>query len=376
MKDELNPFLLGGYVNPQLFCNREAEISRLASNIKNGVNTTLLSIRRMGKTGLIHHLFHRLQKKKVLGIYVDIFPVQNLKEFTNVIATAVMQAIPEKKPMGRRFMEWLRGLHPVISFDHLSGQPEVSFDFRQPRQYEKSLADVFAFLDRQRIQVVMAIDEFQQIAFFPEKNTEALLRSIIQPLKYVRFIFSGSHKHMLAEIFSHSKRPFFSSTQSIHLGPISENEYSRFILGKFMKAKRTLLPDALQFVLAFTMRHTWYTQAVCNRLYSTGEKKITAEFARQCCYKLLKEHEAVFYQYRNLLTSGQWNLLRAIAREEKLYQPSSKSFIRVHDVGTPSNVQRALEALLSKEMVYSEADGHGTYYSVYDCFLARWLETH
>lgn len=96
--------------------------------------------------------------------------------------------------------------------------------------------------------------------------------------------------------------------------------------------------------------------------------------ARQAASDLLNEHEPVFFQYRTLLTPNQWQLLKAIAREDKVYQPSAKHFIQKHLLGTPANVQRSLEALLKKEMVYKQKDESGLYYRVYDCFLARWLE--
>lgn len=370
----LNPFLLSGYAGPNTFCDREEETARLVSNVRNGVNTTLISIRRMGKTGLIHHAFHQLAQKNITGIYADAFPVQNFRQFTNTIATAVMQAIPEKKPLGRKFMEWLKLLRPVISFDHMSGLPEISFDFKQPRQYEQSLAGILHFLEKTGKTTVIAIDEFQQVTSFPEKNTEALLRSLIQPLRHVRFIFSGSHRHLLTEIFAQSKRPFFSSTQMLYLNEISEESYVLFILKKFKQAGMNLEDEAIDFILSFTRRHTWYTQALCNRIFAYGGKKITRENAQQHAFNLITEQEPVFYQYRNLLTAYQWRLLSAIARMDKLYQPSSKNFIGSFNVGTPSNVQRALEALLSKEMVYAGNDDNGTYYRVYDCFLARWLE--
>ncbi len=375
MKDEFNPFPMRGYHGPELFCDREDEVHRLISNIKNGINTTLLSIRRMGKTGLLHHVFEILKRqRKAQCIYIDIYADQNLRAFTNTLATAVMKAMPEKKPAGKRFMEFLKSLRPVISFDAISGEPKVSLDFQQSKEYELSLAGIFDFLEQQQITVAVAIDEFQQVAYFPEKNTEALLRTLIQNLKNVHFIFSGSNKHLLAEMFSNVKRPFFSSTQPIYLQPIPEEKYTAFIREQFTKNKRKIQHDAIEYILYFSKSHTYYTQAVCNRLYNSGIKNIGSEDARDHCMQLLKEHENIFFQYRNLLTPIQWNLLTAIAKEDKVHQPTSKYFLMKHDVGTASNVKRALEALLVKEMIYQENDDEGAYYRVYDCFLSRWLE--
>ncbi|MDQ3048739.1 MAG: ATP-binding protein, partial [Bacteroidota bacterium] len=171
-----------------------------------------------------------------------------------------------------------------------------------------------------------------------------------------------------------SKRPFFSSTQPLNLSPIPAEKYLPFIQARFASGKRKIQPDALRFIGEWTRFHTYYTQVVCNRIYSTDIKLITLEVARQECSNLLNEQTTQFLQYRNLLTSGQWNLLKAIARENKVYKPTARKFLADHPVGTPANVQRALEALLTKEMIFKEQDQKGSYYCVYDCFLSRWLE--
>ena len=53
-----NPFLITGYQGPDYFCDREKETASLMSALKNGRNITLISPRRMGKTGLIKNVFY------------------------------------------------------------------------------------------------------------------------------------------------------------------------------------------------------------------------------------------------------------------------------------------------------------------------------
>ena len=267
----------------------------------------------------------------------------------------------------------LKSFRPVFSFDSFSGAPEVSFDFAQTKQYENSLAQLLKFLDNQNRPIIIAIDEFQQILNFPEKNVEAYLRSIIQQLKNVTFIFSGSSQHLLADMFNNVKRPFFASTQSIYLHEIDKKIYADFIKQKFTERKRTITNDALEYILEFSKQHTYYTQSLCNKIFSTGIKKVNESDAQHAAYELLKENESVYFQYRTLLTTNQWQLLKAIAKEDMVYQPSAKKFIYDHHLGTPANVQRSMEALLNKEMVFCRKDEKGNYYRVYDCFLGRWL---
>jgi hypothetical protein len=371
----LNPFPLTAYHGPAYFCNRGAEARRLAENALNGVHTTLISIRRMGKTGLIQHLFYKLTKKRdVHCLYADIYATQSQKDFIGLLSTAILKAFPPKKSLGKKVMDFITGLRPVISYDNLTGQPEVSFQFSQLRQQEQSLEILLQFLESLKTTVIIAIDEFQHISQYPEKNTEALLRTLIQPLKNIRFIFSGSSRHILSQMFTSSKRPFFGSAQVLELKSIGRQEYESFIEKQFASHRRRINAEALAFISEWTRLHTYYTQAVCNRIFTEGYTPIEIAEAQSACSQLLAEQEASFFQYRNLLTATQWQVLQAIAKVDKLYQPNAKDFISRYRLGTPSNVKRSIDALMTKEMIYQETDETGSYYRVYDCFLARWLE--
>lgn len=369
-----NPFPLSGYHGPDYFCDRKQETDALIRNITNGVNTTLLSLRRMGKTGLLFHVMETLiRQKKAQCIYLDAYTTQDLRAFTNALASAALKAFPEKKPFGKILLEWIKAMRPVISFDPVTGNPEIELDFKQPEQFEHTLSGLFAMLEKQDKRVVVIIDEFQQISNFPEKNMEARLRSLIQHLKQTRFIFCGSDQHLLSDMFNNVKRPFFASTQTIRLNPIPDPIYAAFIESKFQKAKRKIDSGAIDFILKFTRTHTFYTQSLCNRLYADGNKHIKQETVAVTALRLLSEQEPVFFQYRSLLTMQQWNLLRAIAIEDTVLKPHSKHFILRHQLESASNVQRSLDALIKKEMVYKEQTDDGVFYRVYDCFLSRWL---
>lgn len=374
--NKINPFPTTGYLGKEYFCDRESELFTLKRQVENNINTTLISLRRMGKSALIHRLFDDFNTdKSYYCIYTDIYPTQNLKQFTENLSQAILQRIPEHKSFTKRFIELLKAFHPTITYDALTGQPEVSFEYQETTMAEKTLAGIFQFLEDQDKQVVLAIDEFQQVANYPEKNTEAILRSHIQQLRNIRFIFSGSNKHMMAELFNNAKRPFFSSTQLMYLDPIAEENYSLFIKDKFTEAGKMIEDDAVRFILQWTRLHTYYTQVISNNTFSLPHKKITEEAVKLVCNNLLSSQQATYIQYRQLLSPVQWQLLIAIAKEGKVFQPQSKSFIQKYKIGTPANSKRALDALLEKEMIYREDDIQASSYQVYDVFLSRWLET-
>jgi AAA+ ATPase superfamily predicted ATPase len=376
MKRPENPFYTLSYKSEHYFCDRKIELDRLYKNAINRTNTTLISARKYGKSALIHRLFEELAKgKEWICVYIDIYSTQNLKELTELLAANILKKFPEKVSIGKRFMEFLKGLHPVISYDILTGQPEVRFEFSQVRGYERTLEALLRFLDEQNLPALVAIDEFQQVVNYTEKNTEAVLRTIIQTLHNVQFIFSGSNQHLMIEIFNSAKRPFFSSTQSLSLQEIPKDDYSTFIKLHFSEGNRVIDNETIEFILEWTCRHTYYTQFVCNKLYASQLKIATLSDTKLICSQILEAEKSTFLQYRNLLTYFQWHLLKAIAKEEKVLQPQSKQFLQKYKLGAASTVKKALDALITKEMILLKTEKDESLYRIYDIFLMRWLQT-
>lgn len=375
MENSFNPFLLSGYKGPAYFCNRTNETTLLKNHIKNNINTTLFSMRRLGKTGLIHHVFNSYKaNNKIACIYTDILGTCNLKEFTNQLATAIYNYFPENKGVGKKILETIKLLRPLISYDAISGSPELRFELGDSKQYEKTIQQLFSFLDGQNKKVVFAIDEFQQILEYPEKNIEAVLRTHIQHLKNTNFVFCGSNQKMMHEIFNNAKRPFFASCTNMHLDFIDPKEYAMFISTIFNENKRKISADAIAFILEWTAGHTFYTQYLCNFLFASNLKHIELVDVQTNAIEILKQNEPTFYQYRNLITTAQWNLLHAIASETKLYKAHSKEFINKYRLGTSSMVTRGIDSLLEKELIYYTTGTSRPYYEVYDKFLMRWLQ--
>jgi len=374
MNTVVNPFGINNYLGPEYFCDRVAETKTLLQNIQNQQHTAFFALRRMGKTALIQHVFHSIQKQRNRKcIYIDIYATQDLKGLTNLLANSIYNIFPEKKGIGKKFLEAIKLFRPIISIDPMSGSPELSLDITQPKQFEKTIPQLLQFLDQQPIKTVIAIDEFQQILSYPEKNIEALLRTTMQTLKNVTFIFCGSNQAMMQDIFNSAKRPFYASCSSINLQKIDALVYKQFIQNTFSKYRYKISSADVDEILAHTQQHTYYTQCFCNQLFLQQKKNITSELMLATKKQIIQEREGVFFQYRNLLTVTQWQLLKAIAKEEQLQQPFSKQFINQYKLGSAAIVKRSLEALIQKEMVYKNNSVETAYYAVYDKFLMRWL---
>ena len=371
-----NPFPIHDYTGPEYFCDRANETASLIEAVRNGRNVTLFSKRRMGKTGLLRHLIRTLAAEGIQGIYIDIFPTQSTGGLMNTIGTELLhltETWPEKA--GRMLREALLSLRPRITYDPVSGQPAVEFLMQDDRT-GPALAEVLRKIDSLGHTVLIAIDEFQQITRYPERDTEALLRSIIQDLRNVRFIFSGSETGLLTSMFTDSARPFYQSAQMLHLGPIDRAMYGPFILQWMQHGGKMMDADALDRVFELTQVHTYYVQAICNRLYAKDVTRIDVKAVNEVLTAILAENDYVCHSYRLMLTNPQWNTLRAVAHEGRLFSPAASAFLRRYNLGAASTVRRSIESLsASGFLVQDVADGR-QYLEVQDVFLALWLRGH
>ena len=370
-KEPDNPFVYKGYEGPSYFCDRERETEQMVGALRNGRNLTVISPRKIGKTGLIKHVFHRIKEtnKDAICIYIDIFATQNLYDFVQVFgATIIEEAVKREKSLMAKAFDTFKAWRPVLSYDSLTGSPTVSVSI-EPSREEHTLKSIFDHIEKLKRDVYVAIDEFQQIANYPEKGVEALLRSHIQ-FSHAGFIFSGSRQHLMAEMFNSPKRPFFQSTEFVNLQPLSETTYYEFSRHFFEKRKGNLSEEVFHDVYQRFNGHTWYVQFVMNRLYETTKR---ADSIEQSNHVILSVVDTLAPQYEimmTLLTTNQVNLLKAIAKEHKIAKPQSFEFVNKHNLSSPSSVKTALDVLVDKELVYPEKDG----YVVYDRFLSIWLQ--
>jgi uncharacterized protein len=369
MKKPLNPFLISGYQGASYFCDRKKETQSIVSALENGRNITLLSLRRMGKTGLIKHAFEQIKFKKFNLIYVDLLHTTDqttmVREFAK--ATINQMSLGVMKASLQKIAQLFSSIRPTFTVDPLSGTPSVEIDIQKGKQGVKTLEEVFGLLEEHPTRVIVAFDEFQIITSYPEKNTEALLRGHIQHLNNVHFIFSGSQKHVLSNMFADARRPFYQSTQFLGLESISSKEYHTFIHTHFKHAGIALEKADIEFILDWTHHHTFYVQYFCNRLFDIKMTN-TKSSVYHAIEKIFEENESIFTNYRSLLTPQQAQLLTSVAKEGWVHQPTSKDFLSKYRL-TSSAVQRTLPALLQKEFLTKEKEG----YRVYDVFLGRWL---
>lgn len=368
-----NPFIITGYISPEYFCDREAESKQLSVSIANGRNTALISLRRMGKTGLIEHCFNMPEiKKEYHTFFIDIYATGSLREFVFLFGKHIFETL---KPQGQRFIDKfaavITSLRPALKFDAVTGYPVFDIGIGEIQQPEVSLEQIFTYLESADKQCLVAIDEFQQIAKYPEKNIEAILRTYIQRCKNTHFIFAGSQQHMIKDIFFTASRPFYQSVSLMELGPIRRTEYTAFVARFFHEADIHIADRYITAVYDLFEGHTWYIQCVFNELYANGSAGETiGEVAlRNASENIVMSYEPIYRGLMSNLPERQKEVLIAIAKEGNASEVTSSTFIRRHGLLSASSVQGALKQLITKEFIDKTEKG----YRVSDRFFGLWI---
>ena len=325
----------------------------------------------MGKTGLIRHIFHQMEaEKQAKCYYVDLYKTDSLASLVEQLAITVLGSLDTtEKKIIKQVTTFFKSLRPLLGFDSLTGVPTFMVDVK-PELAEHSLAEIFSYMEQSGQLCIIAMDEFQTIADYKENNMEALLRSHIQHLSSVHFIFSGSQRHVLENMFTSANRPFYQSTQIMNLYEIGEQSYYEFAKKKLETHHQELPADVFGLLYQTLAGHTWYVQMLLNRLYESGEPSISMTVIDKVLTGIIDENEATFQTFMRLVTPAQAKLLRAIAREGSVQQALSQSFISQYQLGASSTVRSAIKTLVEKELIL---DSQGAY-QVYDRFFSLWLK--
>lgn len=369
---DLNPFLIRGYRGKEYFCDREAETKNLLRLLQNGNDVVLAAPRRIGKSGLIQHCFAQEELNGYYVFYVDVYSTRCFADFVALLGAEIAEKLNSKgKKALQRFWEVVSSLRAGISFDPM-GEASLNIQVGDINQSKVTLKEIFDYLNSADRPCIIAIDEFQQITEYPEKNTEALLRTYIQKCNNAHFIFSGSHRHMMTQIFLSPSRPFYQSASHFSLDCIPLDVYTPFAQNLFVRGGKKLESDVMKAIYEEAEGLTWYVQKLLNELYSLTQKGeiCTMDYIPIAMRNILDSYDNNYADLLHLLSSRQMSLLLAIAREGKATNVQSAAFIKRYKLTSASSVQSGIKTLLEKAYL---TENSGKYY-IYDLFLQRWLE--
>ena len=368
-----NPFVTKGYAGPDYFCDRIKETQQIVELTTNGNNMALISPRRMGKTGLIQHYFQQKEiKDRYYTFHIDIYATNSLRDFVNVFGKAVLDELkPKGKAVWEKFLTAIKSLRSEISFD-INNTPTWSLGLGDIENPTITLDEIFQYLNHADKPCLVAIDEFQQITYYSDaSNIEASLRTHIQRCINATFLFSGSKRHLMGEIFTSPSRPFYQSVIVMNLKPIAMEKYIEFARRQFEKYDKAIDNEVVAEVYQRFDAVTSCIQRTLNVLFlkTLPNTKCSLEMVDDAVNYILDLFSESYTDLLDRLPEKQREVLIAIAKEGKAKGITGQVFIRKYHLQSPSAVIAAVRALLDKDFITQ----NNATYSVYDPFFALWL---
>ena len=369
----LNPFITRGYIPEECFCDREEETQRLTKSLINGNDVVLFSPRRMGKTGLIGHVFDRKEiKEAYYTFFVDILHTTSLREFTFFLGKEVFKAL---QPAGRKVVDSLVGalksLQGKITYDSVTGQPSFGISLGDIQRPEFTLEEILNYLDNAGKPCIVAIDEFQQITEYEDDNVEAFLRGHIQRMKNCHFVFAGSKRGIMSSMFQSPARPFYKSADPLELKAIDKEVYSEFVVKKFSEYDKIVSKETVEYVYDLFDGYTYYMQRTFNEAFASVERggECSMDVIAGSIDSILMMNEVQFAELMSGLTENQKRVLAAIASEVRIRKVNTADFISRHKLSTASVVNAAIRKLLKEDIITVDLKE----YSIPDKFLWLWV---
>lgn len=368
-----NPFIVTGKIKPEYFCDRVNESARLVKSITNGNNLVIISPRRMGKTGLIQFCYDKPEiREEYYTFFIDILHTSSLQEFTYLLGRVIYETLlPRSVKMANLFIKTIKSINGKFGFDPMTNLPVFNVELGDIERPEYTLDEIFGYLSKADKPCIVAVDEFQQIAKYSEKNIEALLRTHIQRSVNSHFIFAGSERHLMQEMFSSSARPFYHSADILELRAIASEIYVPFIIGHFEKRNRRIAEENVKKVYNLFQGHTYYIQKTFNESFADtleGEE-CTLEIIQAAIDNMIASNDTIFREILSNIPEKQKELLYAIAKDGVAEHITSADFIKRHKLSSASSVQSAANKLLDRDII-TEIN---KVFSVTDRLFAMWI---
>lgn len=369
----INPFVVSGKIPKAFFCDRVNESEQLEKSLTNQLNVVLTSSRRMGKTALVDYVFDRPSiRDEYITISVDILQTTTFREFIYLFGTAVFNTVATRSEKWRKqFVSILKSLSGSFGYDPVQNTPTFDIRLGDIQQPEYTLLEIFQYLESVEKRCLVVIDEFQQITRYPEKNVEAILRTHIQKLSNANFVFSGSRRRLMEEMFFSAKRPFYQSAKPLRLEPINQKVYYDFASYHFSKAGKNITEEAFNHVYETFWGVTFYVQRLMKDAYieTLPGQTCDVEMVQRLISDYICENDSHMREQLSFITEAQKELLYAIHAEGQVQSITSATFNKKHRLRSPSSTQSAALKLLEYDLITRKEK----VYSLSDPLLSLWL---
>ena len=367
-----NPFITNGYAGPDYFCDRVKETNTIIDLMTNGNNMALISPRRIGKTELITHCFNQPEIAKNYNTFIiDIYSTNSVRDMVNVFGKAIIDELRTKgRGAWENFLDILKSLKQEISFD-INGNPSWSLSIGAITNPEITLDEIFKYLNQADKPCLVAIDEFQQITHYDDPNIEALLRTYIQRTTNANFIFSGSHRHIMGEMFISPARPFYQSVTLMSLDVLDAEKYNSFAMQKFEDYGKHLDTDVVPRLFDYFNGITSYIQRIMNVMFMKTLQGATCNTSmiEESINYLLDLASETYETLLRQMPEKQRDVFIAISKEKEARNVKSGKFVQKYRLTSASSVNSAVKGLLDKDFITLQDDA----YIIYDKFFELWL---
>ncbi len=372
----MNPFVYGERVSGDNFCNRVREIRELASEISSGQNIMIYSPRRFGKTSLMDAVLKEVATKGIVTLYIDLFPVISNEDFVRISLKAVSKLLGNNpQTMLKKIKTFFSRISPSLSMTlGEDSTPSVGINFSKAEilpALEDIFSGLFRFIQSNNKRATVVLDEFQQLGELEDTRIEKTLRGIIQDHREISYVFMGSKKHLIYDMFNNPGRPFFKSSAHFPLGKINEPEFAAFVKQKFLQTNRPISDSSALYIVQAAESHPYYTQMLAHTIweYTTAGQEITVTHVQSAVEKILEREQAAFSNLWDNLTLKQKKLLLALALKKPDDQVYSAPFLEKYGLNSAGTVQRGIVSLLNKGII----DKEGETLEINDIFLKLWL---
>ena len=364
--------MFGVSVEGDNFTDRTQETKRIRSNFENGVNTILISPRRIGKTSLVKKVCSSITDSGIKTIYMDIYDCRNEYDFYTRFATSVLRGTSSRIEHAlESAKEFLGRLAPAIS---VSPDPSHEFSISlgiKPKDIEPetilSLPEKIA--RKKRAHIVICIDEFQQIGEFPDSLTvQKRLRGSWQHQQSTSYCLFGSKKHMMENIFQSRRMPFYMFGDTFYLKPIPTGEWIPFIQSRFASKGKFITAELAEKICSTVDNHSSYVQQLAWNVLLQTDSNATEQNLKDAVEELLNQCSSLFTQQTESLSSYQMNFLKAVC--SGIHSGfGHKEVTDRFDLGSKSNIARIQKSLTDKELI-DKIDGRTV---IADPVLRLWL---
>ena len=370
-----NPFVYGQVVTGAAFTNRQKEKKQLADNIRNGIHTIIISPRRWGKSSLVAEVSNELEKKKIVVLVrIDLSTIIDERDFFSRYAKAVLKISYTKVEEILEFLKnAFKSIKPSIAIESLDNSFSLGVNFSH-KDVEQGFEDILNLpqlvAKKRNVRLLVTFDEFQNVANFNNPEIfQAQLRSVLQYHKNVSYVFFGSRKHMMEDIFHSKSAPFYNFGDVIWLKKISEEDFIPFLMEKFESTGKKISEDKVRTILRLMDYNPQYVQLLANKIWDNSERKITDKAIEEAVETVLMQYEDFFQNAFEDLTRHQKNFLFGLLKNDDDTIFSAK-FISRNELGSSANVERVKSSLIKKDLI----DFNDGTASFIDPAFRLWLE--